>query len=321
MKHLVNVIKRIICKSNKMSAHHAGQVWAYANVNSPPSPGNVEDPNNAFAPGNFYSPIHSIKDVDLHDFEMSLSTLREFPGIELNTEQQLKLLETFEMYYDDWHFPTERNKSHRYYSANSYFSGVSGVFLYCMLRHLQPKKVIEIGSGFSSALMLDINDAYFDKSISLTFIEPYPNRLKGLLKPEDKGISLIEKRLQEVPITVFDELQANDLLFIDSSHVSKFNSDVNYQLHELLPRLKNGVYIHFHDILYPFEYPKKWLSELGWSWNEAYILRAFLQYNAAFKIALWQPYIYQFFANKINNFPMKLGSTSSMYLRKEENIG
>lgn len=78
-------------------------------------------------------------------------------------------------------------------------------------------------------------------------------------------------------------MEANDILFIDSTHVSKVNSDVNRLFFEILPRLKSGVYIHLHDIFYPFTYPNQWLQEKR-SWNEAYILHAFLQFNTNFKI-------------------------------------
>jgi hypothetical protein len=160
-----------------------------------------------------------------------------------------------------------------------------------MIRHLKPGKIIEAGSGFSSGVILDTNELFMGNAARCSFIEPYPARLKTLLKKDDKEkVSIYEKKLQEMPVEVFSELRENDILFIDSTHVSKFNSDVNYLIHVILPELANGVYIHFHDIFYPFEYPETWLLE-GRAWNEQYILRAFLEYNTRFKIVLFNTYL------------------------------
>jgi hypothetical protein len=79
-------------------------------------------------------------------------------------------------------------------------------------------------------------------------------------------------------------------LFIDSSHVAKTASDVNFEIFELLPRLKPSVIVHFHDIFYPFEYPHGWIFDIRRSWNEIYFLRAFLMYNSAFEILFFNDY-------------------------------
>lgn len=163
-----------------------------------------------------------------------------------------------------------------------------------MLRHLMPKKVIEIGSGFSSCATLDTNEMFFNGSLELTFIEPYPDLLMSLIKKEDtKNINVIPQRLQDVELSEFETLEANDILFIDSTHVSKINSDVNLIFFEILPVLSSGVYIHFHDIFFPFEYPKHWIYE-GRAWNEIYMLRAFLQYNSNFSIVLMNTFMEHF---------------------------
>jgi len=101
---------------------------------------------------------------------------------------------------------------------------------------------------------------------------------------------MLPSRLQDVDASEFEALRANDILFIDSTHVSKINSDVNRIFFEILPRLSPGVHIHFHDISYPFEYPKEWVYE-GRAWNEAYMLRTFLQYNTAFRIVLMNTFM------------------------------
>ncbi|MEJ7708829.1 MAG: class I SAM-dependent methyltransferase [Pyrinomonadaceae bacterium] len=161
-----------------------------------------------------------------------------------------------------------------------------------MIRHLKPKRITEIGSGFSSCVMLDTNEVFFDNSISCTFIEPYPQLLISLMKEEDRKSAddVVASKLQDVDLSNFSALGKNDILFVDSTHISKVNSDVNYIFFELLPGLSSGVYIHFHDIFFPFEYPKEWIHQ-GRSWNEIYILRAFLQYNRSFKVALFNTFL------------------------------
>jgi hypothetical protein len=114
----------------------------------------------------------------------------------------------------------------------------------------------------------------------------------SLLNDTDQNcITLIKGKLEDVDCGIFDDLSENDILIIDSSHVSKIDSDVNNIMFNILPRLKKGVYIHFHDIFYPFEYPIEWLCE-GRFWNEAYLLKAFLQYNDTFRIKLFLSYFY-----------------------------
>lgn len=170
----------------------------------------------------------------------------------------------------------------RYYEDNTTYGVADALLLYGMIRRAQPENIIEIGSGLSSAVMLDVNEYIFDNKIRLHFIEPYPQRLKKILKDTDH-IRLEEKNLQEIEPDLFDELTEGDILFVDSSHMVKRGSDVNKIVFEILPRLKPGVYIHFHDIMMDFEYPVEWLSN-GWVWNESYLIRAFLMNNEKYEI-------------------------------------
>jgi hypothetical protein len=105
-----------------------------------------------------------------------------------------------------------------------------------------------------------------------------------LRESDAKRVSIIETPVQEVDLRTFDPLEENDILFIDSTHVMKTGSDVNFELFEVLPRIKKGVLIHFHDIQYPFEYPDEWVYNRKYSWNEIYALRAFLMYNERFRV-------------------------------------
>src|SRR5713101_4086730 len=233
-------------------------------------------------PGHFLSPIPSLD--EMRNAERLLGPLpRELPGISLNEDKQLALLSELSAYYSDLPFPDHKTKDRRYFFENPMYSYSDAICLYGMIRHVRPRRIVEVGSGHSSCVMLDTNEIFFQNRIACTFIEPHPERLLSLLVPEDKdSIEILPSRVQDVEIARFRDLQRNDILFIDSSHVVKVGSDVNYIVSEVLPSLRVGVYVHFHDIFYPFEYPREWI-ETGRYWTEGYLLRAFLAFNSAFE--------------------------------------
>jgi hypothetical protein len=192
------------------------------------------------------------------------------------------------------------------------------MILYAFLRHYRPRRVIEIGSGFSSALMLDVNDSFLQKTIQFTFIEPNPQRLFDLLDPRDREMhTIIPDIVQKAPIELFRNLRAGDILFIDSSHILKIGSDVAYLIFDVLPSLAKGVIIHFHDIIWPFEYPQAWYSQ-GLDCNEAHFLRAFLQYNPVSRILFFNTYLSTFHTDVLaKNIPLFLSDPgSSLWLEK-----
>jgi len=162
-----------------------------------------------------------------------------------------------------------------------------------MLLEFRPRRVIEVGCGHSSSLLLDTNDRFFAGSMELTLIDPSLESIKNQWGEAGAGNArLIPRCLQDVPLETFEPLTQNDILFLDSSHVSKTGSDVNHYLFKILPTLKPGVLVHVHDILYPFEYPAEWILQDKRGWNEAYALHAFLQYNAAFEIVYWNNFAF-----------------------------
>src|SRR5690606_3240197 len=108
---------------------------------------------------------------------------------------------------------------------------------------------------------------------------------------------------QDIDLELFKNLEAGDILFVDSTHIVKTGSDVNYILFSILPILQKGVFIHFHDIFFPFEYPKKWVYG-GHNWNETYFLRAFLMYNDHFKIRLFSHHMHTFYPETFNEMPL-----------------
>lgn len=238
-------------------------------------------------PGHFYSPIPATQDVRAHApriFDRSATTL---PGITLNAQAQRHLLETLAPYLADLPFEDGPRPGLRYHLDNAWFCHADGLILHALLRHLRPRRLVEVGSGFSSAAILDTRERFLGEQPALTFIEPNPQRLLELLRPQDHHtVQLLAVNVQDVPLAVFEALGDGDILLVDSSHVSKTGSDVNHLLFEVLPRLARGVYVHFHDVFWPFEYLEEWVVE-GRAWNEAYLLRAFLQYNPAFEIVLF----------------------------------
>ncbi|NMG05958.1 class I SAM-dependent methyltransferase [Brasilonema sp. UFV-L1] len=270
-----------------------------------------------FPPGHFYSPIPSLSDV-LSKENLIFRHKKEFPSVDLREEEQLQMLDLLAFYYEELPFPEQPSTSNRYYYQNQFFCYSDAIILYAMLRHFKPKKVIEVGSGFSSAVMLDTNEAFLGSATNFTFIEPYPERLYSLLNEKDKRQhQVIEKAIQEVELELFQTLDAGDILFVDSSHVVKIGSDVAHIIFEILPRLKPGVIVHFHDVFCSFEYPKEWVKE-GRAWNEDYFLRAFLQYNSVFQILYFNSFMGQFYQDELERkMPLCLRNTGgSLWMKK-----
>ncbi|MBN1845665.1 MAG: class I SAM-dependent methyltransferase, partial [Sedimentisphaerales bacterium] len=242
-------------------------------------------------PGHYYSPIPDLHYVQMHRSELFARDKTSCPGIHLNVQKQLGLIKELAMYYSELPFSGNREKGKRYYYNNSYFGCGSAVILYSLMRHFLPRRIIEIGSGYSSAAMLDVNDCFFNQSIKFSFVEPYPDRLLSLLTESDRAKHTIYADIvQNVQSSVFAELGVNDILFIDSSHVAKIGSDVVYLVTEIMPTLPKGVIVHIHDIYWPFEYPEDWVMS-GRGWNEAYLLKAFLQFNDSFEVLLFNSYL------------------------------
>lgn len=270
-------------------------------------------------PGHFYSPLPSLDEVSRDESRIFGDCPRTLPGLDLHEAEQLTLLEQLARYYDDMPFQAEKVEGLRYYFENPAYSYSDAILLHCMIRFLKPRQIVEVGSGFSSCVTLDTNERFFGGRIDTTFIEPNPELLFSLIKEGDtKTIKMIPARLQDVDLKVFGTLEANDILFIDSTHVSKIDSDVNRIFSDVLPHLSPGVHVHFHDIFFPFEYPKEWVYE-GRAWNEAYVLRAFLQYNNAFRVVLMNTFLERFHETFFRKrMPLCLRNPgASVWIRKE----
>ncbi len=244
-----------------------------------------------YEPGHFYAPIPSKRDVREYfaKLEQQPPSL-DLPAINMNDQIQLDFLDSLKPYYPLVPFRAQPVEGLLYHLDNPNYPHTDGIILFCMLNHLRPRRVIEVGSGYSTCAILETNRLFLNGETQITSIEPHPQLLRSLIANSKDALTIIESKLQDTNIEIFDQLERGDILFIDSSHVSKVGSDVNYIIFELLPRLKPGVVVHLHDIYFGFEYPAVWLRE-GRAWNEAYLLRAFLEYNERFRILLFISYL------------------------------
>ena len=235
-------------------------------------------------PGHYYSPIPDVAQVLRRADTIFCRQLHALPGIDFNFPRQEELLRLFLPFYAEQPFDEQPSARCRYGFANDQFGHADALFLYFVLRHARPRRVIEVGTGWSTCAMLDVDDLFLGGALEILSIDPDPSRLRARMRPGDETrVRIVERPVQEVALETYDVLAAHDVLFIDSTHVLKTGSDVNHLLFEVLPRLAPGVWVHVHDIAHPFEYPREWVEE-GRAWNEAYAWRAFLQYNAAFEI-------------------------------------
>jgi len=240
----------------------------------------------ARAPGHYTSPLLDLRKIDEAE---QFDGEQLWQSIELRCEAQQSYYEALLSSTTDLKFPAQKTPGRAYYSDNDWFWPADAFTLSAIMQKEKPARIIEVGSGFSSAVMLDTR-RLAGLSTHLTFIEPAPERLFTLIKPEDESrVSVIRDIVQNVDLDVFDQLEAGDILFIDSSHVVKVGSDVPWLLLVVLPRLKKGVIVHFHDIFYPESYPRDWLAK-GWSWNESQMLRAFLVNNSRFEVTVFNAY-------------------------------
>jgi hypothetical protein len=209
---------------------------------------------------------------------------RETVGIDWRGSEQIALVRDGLARLPELDFPTRATGDPtEYHTDNEFFSRLDAWALHGMLRHLRPARMIEVGCGWSSLVTAQVNREYLGGRLDFTCIEPYPPEF---LSEGMSGISrLLKSPVQEVPVERFSDLQAGDILFIDTSHVIKTGGDVQYLYHEIVPRLAAGVVVHIHDIFLPWDYPREWVM-VGRAWNEQYLVQSFLAFNNSFDILL-----------------------------------
>jgi predicted O-methyltransferase YrrM len=229
----------------------------------------------------YYQPlVNPSKDVT-----KPLDEPRVLPGIDWNIEEQLRLLEKFDFADELKLIPSDKKSDNdlSYYYNNPSLCPADAEFLYNMVRHFKPKKVIEIGCGYSTRMALQAelknkedNNANGCKHIC---IEPY--EMPWL---EKLPVEVIRGKVEDVSLAVFEQLGPNDILFIDSSHMIRPQGDVLFEFLQILPIIKPGVLVHVHDVFTPRDYLKEWIVDIHCQWNEQYLLEAFLSCNSQFRI-------------------------------------
>lgn len=212
-----------------------------------------------------------------------LSQDRPLPGIDWNIAEQVRLLATFSFSQELADIPKEKGNTLDFYMNNGGFESGDAEYWYQLIRSIRPRRIFEVGSGNSTLMAIkairrnsEQEPSYKCKHVC---IEPY--EMPWL---EETGVSVIRKKIEDVELSLFSELEENDILFIDSSHIIKPQGDVLCEYLELLPTLNLGVIVHVHDIFSPKNYPKEWVEDMVRFWNEQYMLEAFLSDNRSWKI-------------------------------------
>ncbi len=167
------------------------------------------------------------------------------------------------------------------------FGVIEAAFLYCFIRAVRPQHVIQVGCGVSTAIMLEAAESV-DHAIAITCVDPYPTPYLQRLSSAEARVTLIAERAQDVELDRLIDLEAGDLFFVDSTHTVKPDSEVNRIVLEVLPRLANDVWVHFHDIYFPFDFAPNLLTDDLFFWSETALVHAFLVGNAGYRLCVAQ---------------------------------
>jgi len=235
----------------------------------------------------YYEPL-----VNPDHLHRPLDEPRDLPGVKWSDEEQLQLLAQFKYEEELLAFPWEPAGDGGYYFGNPAFGPGDADILYGLVRHLKPRRFIEIGCGHSTLLVQSAirrnRDENKDYQCRHVCIEPYEAPWLANL-----DVELVRQRLEQMDLELFNELEAGDVLFIDSSHVIRPQGDVLREYLELLPHLPKGVWVHVHDIFTPCDYPSPWITDEVKLWNEQYLLEAFLTHNRDFRVAWMMGHMFQ----------------------------
>lgn len=211
-----------------------------------------------------------------------LDEVRDLPGIDLRIRHQLELLGQLR-YGDELQRIPVTGGPGRFGWENGTYFWYDAQFLYSMIRHLKPGRIIEIGSGNSTliARMAIARNTEEDAAYACDHVCVEPYEMPWL---EGTGARIVRRRVEELDPTFFTDLGRNDILFVDSSHMVRPQGDVLFEIQRVLPRLAPGVVVHVHDVFTPRDYPADWLVRKQLFWNEQYVLEAFLAMNPRFEV-------------------------------------
>lgn len=246
-----------------------------------------------FPLGHYYSPVYDPRELAEEPRRSQIwpPVPRETVGIDWREREQVALCEGPLADQDRLELDVaESDDATRYYATNDQFPALDAWALEALIRHREPRRMIEVGSGFSSLVTARVNRECLQGRMEFTCIEPYPRDF--LVEGVDGITGLRVEKIQDTPLELFGELGAGDILFVDTSHTVKTGGDVPWIYGEILPRLAPGVAVHIHDICLPGDYPPAWVLD-GWGWNESYLVRAFLTFNSAFSVLFSSPFMVQ----------------------------
>ena len=274
-------------------------------------------------PGHFYSPFPDLEELAGREQDVFGRDPLDTPAIDLDLDAQWALLDELEPLVAGVEWPRDeaeaKARGERYWADNPSYADGDALFLTAMLRHFRPRRLVELGSGYSSAQTLDTREQQLDGKLELTFVDPYPEQLEALLHPGDReSITILPIRTDQLDAAVIGSLESGDVLFIDSTHVARPGSDVNRNIFEILPSVNPGVIVHLHDMFPAFEYPKPWVEE-GRGWTELYVVRAFLQYNDEWEVLLWPTLLHAVDREQVlRRFPpMARNAGGALWLRRK----
>jgi hypothetical protein len=269
-------------------------------------------------PRRFDSPLPLMEEIDV----TKLTKPRNLPGIDLRVPSALELvakLRPFAGELDPIPYAQSDRSSPFCFSKEfiESFPDFDAAILYSLLRHLKPRRYVELGCGFSSYVSSHALQRNDQEGIACDAVYADPEPRLPMSQVLTYG-RLMQKRVQDLPMELFTQLQADDVLFIDTSHVLKIQSDVEHELVRILPSLAPGVWIHFHDIFTPYDYPADWVQRpLRLSCNEQYGVECLLSGGNRYEIEIPLHYLVrENLATMKEFFPRGQSRGHSLWMRK-----